>query len=67
MAGYQEEANRKAKKYGTGGKYGLAQLEKMVEVHFKQLETKKALYGLTPELVKEEETLKRIYKPFMKG
>jgi hypothetical protein len=59
MAGYQE------KKYGKEGKYGHAQLHKMVEVHFMQMATKLKLYGLTHEFKKELEMLTRIYKPLI--
>jgi hypothetical protein len=62
MAGYQSKYKDR-----VGGKYGIESLHEMVDVHFQQLETKIKLQGLTPELVKEQELLQKIYKTFMKG
>ncbi len=62
MAGYVDKY-----KDQVGGKYGVAGLEEMVNVHFQQLDTKIKLQGFTQELKKEQEFLQKIYKPFMKG
>jgi len=61
MAGYVDKY-----KDQEGGKYGVAGLQEMVDVHFRQLATKLKLYGLTPEFKKELALLTEIYQPFLK-
>ena len=62
MAGYQSKYKDR-----VGGKYGIESLHEMVDYHFQQLNKKIKEQSLTPELVKEQKLLKKIYKTFMKG